>query len=170
MSIESMIPSNHLILCCPFFSYPQSFPALMSFPVSWLFTSGGQSIGALASASVVPMNIQGWFPFGLTVWSPCSPRDSQESSPTPQFKSLNSSALSFLYGPTPTWLLEKPQLWLWSKMISLLLNMLSRFVKAFLPRSKCLLISWLQSPSAVIFGAQENKGCHCFHCFPIYSP
>ena len=55
--------------------------------------------------------------------------------------------------------------------MSLLFNMLCRFVIAFLPRSKALLISWLQSPSAVIFGAPRNKVCHCFHCFhcfPIY--
>ena len=57
-----------------------------------------------------------------------------------------------------------------SKVIPLLFNMLSRFVIAFLPRSKCVLISWLQSPSAVIFGGQKNKVCHCFHCFPIYLP
>ena len=49
-----------------FSSCPQSFPALVSFPMSWLFASGGQSIGALSSASVLPMNIQGWFPLGLT--------------------------------------------------------------------------------------------------------
>ena len=55
-----------------------------------------------ASASVLPMNIQDWSPLGGTVGSPCSPRDSQESSPTPQFKSINSSALSFLYSPTLT--------------------------------------------------------------------
>ena len=55
-----------------------------------------------------------------------------------------------------------------SKAMSLFFNMLSRLVVAFLPRSKHLLISWLQSPSAVIFQAQENKVCHCFHCFPIY--
>ena len=54
------------------------------------------------------------------------------------------------------------------KVMSLLFNMLSRFVIAFLPRSKHLLISWLQSQSAVISGAQENKVCHCFHCFPFY--
>ena len=54
------------------------------------------------------------------------------------------------------------------KVMSLLFNMLSRLVITFLPKSKHLLISWLQSPSAVIFGAQENKVCHCFHCFPIY--
>ena len=54
------------------------------------------------------------------------------------------------------------------KVMPLLLNMLSRFVIAFLPRSKHLVISWLQSPSAVIFGAQENKVCHCFHFSPSY--
>ena len=54
-----------------------------------------------------------------------------------------------------------------SKVMSLLFNTLSRLIIAFLPRSKCLLISWLQSLSAVTFGAQENKVCHCFHFFPI---
>ena len=62
MSIESIMPSSHLILCHPFSSCPQSFPASGSFPVSWLFTSGGQSFGA----SVLTMNIQDWFPLGLT--------------------------------------------------------------------------------------------------------
>ena len=56
------------------------------------------------------------------------------------------------------------------KVMSLLFNMLSRLVITFLPRSKRLLISWLQSPSAVIFGAPKNKVSHCFHCFPIYLP
>ena len=64
--------------------------------------SGGQSIGASASASVLPMNIQDWFPLGWTGWISLQPRDSQESSPTPQFKSINSSVLSFLYGPALT--------------------------------------------------------------------
>jgi len=73
------------------------------FLVGQLFASGGQSIRVSVSASVLPVNIQGWFPLELTgVWSPCCPRDSQESSPTPQFKSINSSALSLLYGPTLT--------------------------------------------------------------------
>ena len=54
------------------------------------------------------------------------------------------------------------------KVMSLLFNMLSRLVITFLPRSKCLLISWLQSPSAVILEPPENKVWHCFHCFPIY--
>jgi len=56
------------------------------------------------------------------------------------------------------------------KVMSLLFNMLSRFVIAFLPRSKCLLISWLQLPSAVILEPQKDKVSHCFHCFPIYLP
>ena len=67
-----------------FSSCLQSFPASGSFQMSQLFTSGGQSIGASASASALPMNIQDWFPLGWLVGSPCSPRDSQESSPTPQ--------------------------------------------------------------------------------------
>ena len=66
MAIESVISSNHLILCCSFFSRPQSFPASGSFPMSQLFTSSGQSIGSSASASVYTKNIQGWFPLGLT--------------------------------------------------------------------------------------------------------
>ena len=62
--------------------------------------SGGKSIGTSASASVLPVNIQNSFPKDLLVWPPCSPRDSQESFLTPQFKGSNSSALSLLYGPT----------------------------------------------------------------------
>ena len=72
------------------------------FPMSQFFTSGGQSIGVSASTSVLPMNIQDWFPLGWIGWIPCSPRDSQESSPTPQFKSIKFSVLSFLYSPALT--------------------------------------------------------------------
>ena len=84
----------------PFSSCLQSFPASGSFPMSQFFTSGGQSIGA--SASVLPMNIQDLSPLGWTAWSPFCPKDSQESSPTPQFKNINSSVLSFIYSPTLT--------------------------------------------------------------------
>ena len=66
MAIKSMIPSHHLILCCPLLLLPQSFPASGSSPVSQFFPSGGQSIGASALVSVLPMNGQGWFPLGLT--------------------------------------------------------------------------------------------------------
>ena len=86
----------------PFSSCPQSFPASGSFPMSQFFASSGQSIGVSVSTSVLSMNIQDWFPLGWTGWSPCSPRDSQESPPTPQFKSINSSVLRFLYSPTLT--------------------------------------------------------------------
>ena len=92
-----------------FSSYLLSFPASGSFPVSQLFASGGQSTGALALASVLPMNIQGLFPLVLT-GSPCSPRDSQESSPVLQFESINSySAQPSLWSNSHihTWLLEK---------------------------------------------------------------
>ena len=85
----------------PFFSCLQSFPTSGSFPMSQLFTSGGQSIRVSASASVLP-NIQGWFPLGLTGLIYCCPRYSQKSSPAPQFKNINSSALSLLYGPALT--------------------------------------------------------------------
>ena len=82
-----------------FSSCPQSFPAWGSFPMNWLFTSGGQSIGASVSAPVLPMNSQGWFPLRLTG---LSLRDSQESSPASQLKSIHSSMPSLLYGPTIT--------------------------------------------------------------------
>ena len=101
MSIESMMPSSHLIICRHLL-LSSIFPSIMAFPVCQLFTSGGQSLGASASASVLPMNIQGWFPLDGLVGSPCSPRDSQESSPTPRFKSIKSLALSFLDSPTLT--------------------------------------------------------------------
>ena len=86
----------------PFSSCLQSFPASGSFPMSQFFTAGSQNIGVSASASVLPMNMQDWFPLGWTGWISFCPRDSQESSPTPQFKSINSSALSFLYSLTLT--------------------------------------------------------------------
>ena len=91
------IPSSVVL----FSSHLQSFPVSGSFQMSQLFVSDGQSISVSASASVLSMNIQDWFPLGWT-GSPCSPKDSQESSPTPQFKNINSLALSFLYSPVLT--------------------------------------------------------------------
>ena len=86
----------------PFSPCVQSFPASGSF-LSQLFITGGQSTGISVSAPVLPMNIQGWSPLGQTmVWSPCSPRDSLEYFPTPQFESINSLALNLLFGPTLT--------------------------------------------------------------------
>ena len=68
MFIESVMPSNHLILCHPFSSHLQSFPASGSFQMSQFFATSGQSIGVSASASVLPMNTQDWFPLGWTSW------------------------------------------------------------------------------------------------------
>ena len=112
-------------------------------------------------ASVLPMNIQDQFPLGL-VGSSHSPGASQETSPAPQFKSINSSTLSFLIVHLPhpymttgkTIALTRRNFV--GKVMSLLF-MLSRIVIAFLPRSKSLLISWLQSPSSVILELKKNK-------------
>ena len=87
----------------PFFSYPQSFLASGSFPVSRLFASGGQSIGASASASVVPINIQGWCPLGLTGLISLLFQGLSEFSPSPQFEIISSSVLTNIYTDLP-WL------------------------------------------------------------------
>ena len=108
MSIKLVMPSNHRVFCSSFSFCLQSFPASGSLPMSWLFTSGGQNIGASASVSVLPMNIQGWFPLELTsllskglsgVFSSTAIRKHHFSGTQP---SLWSS--SHLY----TWLLETP--------------------------------------------------------------
>ena len=98
MSIESVMPSNRLILCRPLLLLPSIFSCIRVFSNE----SGSQRIGVLASASALPMNIQDWFPLG----SPYSSRDSQESSPTPQFKSLSSLALSLPYSPLTIFILD----------------------------------------------------------------
>ena len=154
MSIKLVISSNHLNLCHPLFM-PSIFPSIsVFFPMSQLFASGGQSIRT--SASVLPMNIQDWFPLRLTGLISLQSRDSQESSLTPQSKSINSSVLSLLYSPT---IISTHDYWrnhsfnymdFVGKVMSLFSNALSRFVIAFLPRSKHLLTSWLQSLSTVI--------------------
>ena len=68
MSVKSVMPSNHLIPCCPLFLQPSIFPSIRVFQMSQLFTSRGQSIGASASTSVLPMNTQDWSPLGWTSW------------------------------------------------------------------------------------------------------
>ena len=147
--------SSSVILCS---SRPQSFPASGSFQLSCFFVWGSQSIGVLASASVLPMNIQDWFPLGYQAGSPCSPRDSQESSPTPQFKTISSSAVQLSHPYMTTGKTIALTRWTFAgKVMSLLFNMLSRLVIAFLPRSKLLLISWLQSPSAVILEPSKRS-------------
>ena len=107
ISIESVIPFNHLILCHPLSSRLQSFPESGSFPMSQFFVSGGQSIEVSASASVLPMNSQDWFPLGWTGWISLQSKGlsrvfSNITVGESQFKSINSSVLSFLYSPTLT--------------------------------------------------------------------
>ena len=142
--------------------------------MSQFFSSGGQGIEISVSASVLPMNIQDRSPFRWTVWiSLQSKRLSRVfSNTTVQY--INSSVLSFLYSPTLTSIHDHWKNHRWTfvgKVMSLLFNMLSRLVIAFLPRSKHLLISWLQSPSSVILEIKKKKKVsHCFHCFPIYLP
>ena len=159
------------------FSCLQSFRESGSFPMSQFFASGGQSIGVSASASVLPMNIQDWFPLGLT-----------------GLISMQSKGLSRVFFNTTV---QKhqffgAQLSLWSnshiytgktlaltrltfvgKIMSLLFNTLSRLVIAFSPRSSFFSKSFNFMATVTIcsdFGAQENKACHSFHCFPIDLP
>ena len=163
MSIESMMPSNYLILCCPL-SCPQSLPASGSFPVSQLFASGGQSIGASVSASVLP--IQGWFPLSLTgLISLLSKGLSRVFSNNSKASVLQHSAFSQLSHPNMTTgkTIALTRQTFIGKIMSLLFNMLSRLVITFLPRSKCLLISWLQrrkwQPTPVFLpGESQGRG------------
>ena len=150
-----------------------------SFPVSQLFASCGQSIGVSASASVLPMNTQDWSPLGWTGWISLQSKGLSRvfSNATVQkhqfICSLHSTffivQLLHPYMTTGKTITLTRRTFV-DKVMSLLFNMLSRLVINFLPRSKCLLISWLQSPSAVILEPPKNKVCHCFHCFPIYFP
>ena len=104
--IGLVMPFNHLILCCPLLLLPSVFPSIRVFSnesalhIRWpkYWTS---------SFTISPsMNVQGWSPLGLTGLTPCSSRDSQESSPSPQFESINSSVFSFIMAQfTYTWLL-----------------------------------------------------------------
>ena len=168
MSIVLVMPSNHLILCNLLLLLPSIFTNIRVFSISQLFSSSGQSIVLSASTSVFPVTFRTDILQNGLGGSPCSSRDTQESSP--QFKSINSSVLSFLYGPNLTsiydyWkniaLTRQPFV---GKIISLLFNMLSRLLIAFLPRSNHLLISWLQSPSAVILEVNKRS----LSLFPLF--
>ena len=101
MSIELVMPSNHLIFCRPFSSCLQSFPASGSFPMSPFFTSGGKN-RVSASASVLQMNIQDRFPLVWTGWVSLKSKGLSSIFPNTTVQSINSSLFSFLYGPTLT--------------------------------------------------------------------
>ena len=102
MSINSVMLFNHLILCHHLLILPSVFPSIWSFLMSWLFVSSSQNIAASPLASILPMNIQGKFPIGLTCLISLLSKGLSKSSPVPQFKSINSSTLSLLYVPTLT--------------------------------------------------------------------
>ena len=103
MSIESVMPSNHLILCHPLLLLPSVFPSIRVFSnESNLFSWGGLSIGASASASVLPMTIQDWFPLGWTIWVYLQSKGLSRVFSNTTVKSINSSVLSFPYNPTLT--------------------------------------------------------------------
>ena len=139
--------------------------------MSQFFTSGGQSIGVSASVSVLQMNIH-LMSFKIDWLELFAVQGIQESSPTPQFKSINSSALSFPYSPTLTsthdyWkTMALTRQTFVGKVMPLLFNKLSRLVIAFLPRSKHLLISGLHSPSVVILEPKKIKSVVTL--FPLF--
>ena len=174
MFIESVMPSKHLILCHLLLLLPSIFSSIKVFsnesvhirwPKYWSF-----------SFSISPSNVYSGLVSFKIVGSPCSSRDSQESSPTPHSSKasiLQRSAffivqLSHSYMTTGKTIALTRQNFV-GKVTSLVFNMLSRLVITFLPRSNHLLISWLQSPSAVTLEPPKIV-CHCFHCFLIYLP
>jgi len=159
----------------PFSSCIQSFPASGSFQMSQFFTSGSQSIFQLQHQSFqwtlrTDLLRMDWFDF-LAVQGTLKSLLQHHSS---KASILRCSAfftvqLSHPYVTTGKTIVLTRQTFVY-KVMSLLFNMLSRLVIGFLPRSNCLLISWLQSPSAVILEPRKIKSWHCFHCFPIYFP
>ena len=174
MSIESVIPSNHLILCCPLLLLPSIFPSIRVFsnesvlfirwPKYWSFSfniSPSNEHPALISFRMDWLDL-------LAVQGTHKSLLQHHSS---KASILWCSAfclvqLSHPYMTTGKIIALTRQTFV-SKVMSLLFNMLSRLVITFLPRSKHLLISWLQCSD---FGAPKNKVWHCFHCFPIYFP
>ena len=167
VSIESVTPSNHLMLCRSCL-LPSIFPSVRVFSNESVLHIGGQNIGTLASASVLPVNIQDWFPLGFDLLAQSKGLSRVFSNTTGQ--SINSSVLYFFfivqlphpYMTTGKTIALTRQTFV-GKVMSLLFNMLSRSVIAFLSRSKCLLISWLQSPSAVVLEPKKIKSL-----FPLF--
>ena len=176
MSIESVMPSNHLILCRPLLLLPSIFPSIRVFsnesalrirwPKIWSFSfniSPSNEHPGLISFRMEWLDllaVQG------TLKSLLQHHSSKAS--IPWRSAFFRVQLSYPYIITGK--IKALTGWTFvGKVMSLLFNMLSRLVITFLPRSKRLLISWLQSPSAVIL-ERKKIVCHCFYCFPIYFP
>ena len=130
MSIESVMPSNHPILCCPLLLLPSVFASIRVFSKNWLFASGGQSIGTSASASVLPMNIQGWYPLGLTglisllskglsrVFTSWATWEAHGSTYiTLKHKTASTQKCSWAIKNTECWRIDAFKLWCWRRVL-----------------------------------------------------
>ena len=176
MSIELVMPFNHLIICCPLLLLTSVFPSIRVFynestlhikwPKYWSFSF---SISPSNEYSGLISFRMDWL-YLLAVQGTLKSLFRHHSSKASilQHSAFFTVQLSHPYMTTGKTIALTRQTFV-GRVMSLLFNMLSGFVIAFLPRSKHLLISWLQLPSAVILEPQ-NKVCHCFHCFPIYLP
>ena len=176
MSIASVMPSNHLILCRPLFLPPSIFPSIRVFsselvlrtrwPKYWSFSFNIGPSNDYSGLTALRIDCLDLLAVQETLKSLLPYHSSKASI-------LRRSAFFIVQLSHPYMTTGKTiVLTRWAfvgKGMPLLFNMLSRLVIAFLPRSKHLLISWLQSPSAVIL-EPKNKVSHCFHCFPIYLP
>ena len=141
----------------------QSFPASGSFPVSWVFASGGQSTGASVSASVLSMSMQSWLSFKIDCFDLAVQETLKSLLQHHNLKTsiLQCSAFFMDQHSHPYMTTGKNQSFDYmdfiGKVMSLFFNMLSRFVIAFFPISKCIPISWVQSPSAVILKFKKRN-------------
>ena len=175
--IELVIPSNNLILCRPLFLSPSIFPSIKVFsnesvphvrwPKYWSFSFSISPSNEYSGLISFRMDWLDLLAVQGTLKSLVQHHSSKAS--ILRHSSFFIVQLSDLYMTTG----KTKALIRWTfvgKVMSLLFNMLSRLVLTFLPRSKCVLISWLQSQSAVILEPKKNKVSHCFHCFPIYLP
>ena len=176
MSIMSVMPSKHLILCQPLFLLPSIFPSIMVFSNKSALRIRWPNIGVSASASVLPVNTQDWSPLGWAGWISFLSRGlSRAFSNTNSKPSILWRSAFFMVQVLHPYMTTGKTIALtrWkfvAKVMFLLFNKLSRLVIAFLTRNKCHWISWLQSPSAMILEPPKNKVSHCFYCFPIYLP
>ena len=177
MSIESMIPSNHLILCCTLFLPPSIFPSIRVFSNESILHIRWQKYWSFSFNISLSTEYSGLISFRmnwLDLLAVQGPLKSLLHHHTSKASILWQSAFFIVQLSHPYMTTGKTKALIRrtfvGKVMCLLFNMLSRLVITFLPGSKCLLISWLQSPYAVIFGAPQNKVSHCFYCFPIYLP
>ena len=163
MSIESVMPSKHLILCHPLLLLPSLFPSIRVFPNESVLRIRWPKYCSFSLSNSPSNEIQGWFPLGLTglILLLCKGLSRLLQHCNSKASILRCSALFMVQLSHPYMTTGKTiALSIWTfvgKVMSLLFNMLSRFVIALLPRSKCLLISWLQSPSAVILEPKKIK-------------